>query len=312
MKLSVVIPCYRSEHTIANVVKEIIDTIPTCKDVDDYEIIMVSDGSPDNVFSVIRRLCEENPKCKGLEFSRNYGQHAALLAGYHCVTGDIVTAIDDDGQTPLESLPELLTALKNGADVVCGSYEHKQHNWFRRFGSRFNNFMAEWLMDKPKNWEPTSFIALRRYIIDELIRYDNAFPYMLGLVLRATNRFANIPVKHRQRNGGQSGYRLGKLIKLWLNGATAFSIKPLRIAALLGVTIAVGGLLLGMWIICQKLINPNVPAGYASMMSVMAIFSGTILLTLGLMGEYIGRMYICINKSPQFVIRDKINMEHLR
>ncbi len=312
MKLSVVIPCYRSEHSVSDVVKEVINTIPACKDVDDYEIIMVSDGSPDNVYSVIRRLCEENPRCKGLEFSRNFGQHSALLAGYHCVTGDIVAAIDDDGQTPLESLPELLLALENGADVVCGSYEQKQHNWFRKLGSRFNNFMAEWLMNKPRDWEPTSFIVMRRFVIDEMIRYDNAFPYMLGLVLRTTGRLANVPVKHRKRACGRSGYRLGALIKLWVNGATAFSVKPLRIAAIIGCSIAVCGLLLAVWIIIHKIINPAIPLGYSSLMSALAVFSGIILLTLGVMGEYIGRMYICINKSPQFVIRDRINTDQNR
>ena len=312
MKLSIVIPCYRSEHTIADVVKEVVETIPHCQDIDDYEIIMVSDGSPDNVYAVIRKLCQENPKCKGMELSRNFGQHSALLAGYHCVTGDIVAALDDDGQISLESLPDLLQALKNGADVVCGSYQHKQHHWFRRIGSRFNNWMAEWLMDKPQDWEPTSFIVMRRYVIDEMIRYDNAFPYMLGLVLRTTNRLANVPVNHRKRASGQSGYRLATLIKLWVNGATAFSVKPLRIATITGISIAICGLLLALWIIIHKIINPAIPLGYSSLMSASAVFSGIILLTLGVMGEYIGRMYICINKSPQFVIRDRINTDQDR
>ena len=309
MKLSVVIPCYRSEHTIAGVVKEIVDTIPKCKDVDDYEIIMVSDASPDDVFSVIREICRNNPKCIGLELSRNFGQHAALLAGYHCVSGDVVTALDDDGQMPLESLPEMLEALNKGADVVCGAYEQKQHSWFRCLGTRFNDFMAEYLMSKPKDWKDTSFIVLRRYVIDEMIRYDNAFPYMLGLILRSTGRLANVPVKHRKRTVGTSGYRLHTLFKLWLNGATAFSVKPLRLATFLGILIAFGGLLLGCWIVIQKILCPNITAGYSSLMAALSFFCGVILLSLGLIGEYIGRIYICINKSPQFVIRDRINFE---
>lgn len=306
MKISVIIPCYRSEKTLDNVVQEIIQVLATIKDADDYEIIMVNDCSPDNVWQVITRLCSENSHCKGLELAKNFGQHAAILAGYKHVTGDYIVKLDDDGQSPIESIPSLIAALRNNADVVYGAYPAKKHNLFRNLGSKVDDWMAVWLVGKPRNFQVSSFSAARRFVVDEMIRYDNPFPYLLGLSTRTTRHLANVSVNHRAREQGKSGYTFSKLIKLWLNGFTAFSVKPLRLATFLGFLFAILGFMSGTLIVVRKLLNPEIAAGYSSIMATIVLIGGLLMMLMGMLGEYVGRIYICLNKSPQYVIRNTV------
>ena len=302
MKVSFAIPCYGSEKTIGKVVDELQQTM-TLLPAYSYEIIMVSDASPDNVFQVIQEICKKDPKhCKGAELAKNFGQHAALMAGYRMSTGDYILSLDDDGQAPIESIPQMLEALKD-ADLVFGSYAHKKHNIFRNFGSKINDRMAEFLLGKPKKLHVTSFFAMRCFIANEIIKYDNAYPYLLGLLLRATRNIVNVPVNHRERAEGKSGYTFRKLLRLWINGFTAFSVVPLRIATFCGFICAFLGALGVVWCIVNKILRPDAPMGYSSMMTTILFVGGMLMLMLGMIGEYIGRTYICINKAPQYVIR---------
>ena len=304
-KVSFVIPCYRSALTIGNVVKEIQDTMNTLNAYT-YEIILVNDCSPDDTFDVIEKLCEEYSNICGVNLARNFGQHAALMAGFHQVTGDILVCLDDDGQTPADEVGKLLTEIENGQDVVYASYANKKHSMFRNFGSWVNEKMLQFLLGKPKELFVSSYFAARRFIVDEMLKYENAYPYVIGLVLRTTKRISNVPVQHREREIGASGYTLGKLLSLWFNGFTAFSTKPLQIATISGCTLAVGGFLYALYTIIKKFVNPAVPLGFSSMMSAILVIGGMIMIMLGLIGEYIGRMYICMNSAPQFVVRDLI------
>jgi len=304
-KVSFVIPCYRSAMTIGNVVKEIQDTM-NAMDEYCYEIILVNDCSPDDTFDVIRKLCEENNNICGVNLAKNFGQHAALMAGFCQVTGDILVCLDDDGQTPADEVGKLLAEIEAGQDVVYASYEHKKHSSFRNFGSWVNEKMLQFLLGKPKELYVSSYFAARRFIVDEMLRYENAYPYVIGLVLRSTKRIVNVPVSHREREIGTSGYTLGKLLALWFNGFTAFSTKPLRIATASGTVFAGLGFLYALYTIIKKFVNPAVPMGFSSLMSAILIIGGLILLVLGLVGEYIGRMYICMNSAPQYVVRDLV------
>lgn len=304
-KVSFVIPCYRSALTIGNVVKEIQDTMNSMAGYS-FEIILVNDCSPDDTFDVIRKLCEENNNICGVNLAKNFGQHAALMAGFHQVTGDILVCLDDDGQTPADEVGKLLAEIETGQDVVYASYEHKKHSLFRNFGSWVNEKMLQFLLGKPKELYVSSYFAARRFIVDEMLRYENAYPYVIGLVLRSTKRIVNVPVSHREREIGTSGYTLGKLLALWFNGFTAFSTKPLRIATASGTVFAGLGFLYALYTIIKKFVNPAVPMGFSSLMSAILIIGGLILLVLGLVGEYIGRMYICMNSAPQYVVRDLV------
>lgn len=304
--VSFVIPCYRSAETLGGVIAEIDAAMETMEEYG-HEIILVNDCSPDNTFEVIRDICAGRKDITGINLARNFGQHAALMAGFHYVHGEYVICLDDDGQTPANQAGRLLQALENGSDAVYARYEHKQHSAFRNFGSRVNDWMARVMLGKPKDLYLSSYFAVKRFIVDEMLRYTNPYPYVIGLVLRATRNITNVDVDHREREIGSSGYTIGKLLALWFNGFTAFSIKPLRAATFLGAFSAVAGFLYGTYTIIKKLVNPNVVIGFSSLMSAIVFFGGIVMLMLGIIGEYIGRIYISLNNSPQYVIRECIN-----
>ena len=303
-KISFVIPCYRSEKTIPIVVKEIVDTV-TAHGGYDYEIILVNDSSPDNVMSSIEALCRENPKVLGVNLASNFGQHSAIMAGFHFVRGDIVVCLDDDGQTPASEMFRLIDKIGE-YDLVFAEYKNKHHSGFRNFGSKVNDKMAQWLINKPKELKIMSYFACKRFVVDEVLRYRNPYPYISGLLIRTTNKVCNVEIDHRDRIEGESGYSLRKLLLLWVNGFTSFSVKPLRIATIVGVLTAVAGFIYGLYIIINKIVNPQAPLGYSSTMAAMLFIGGMIMLLLGMIGEYVGRIYISMNNSPQYVIRNTV------
>lgn len=307
-KISFVIPCYRSEHTLPNVIAEIEEKMRTMEQYQ-YDVFLVNDCSPDNTFGTIRKLCEAHDYIKGIDFAKNFGQHSALMAGLRHSDGDYVVCLDDDGQTPANEVDKLLEKLEEGYDAVYAQYDHKQHSTFRNLGSKVNERMTRSMLGKPAELYLSSYFAAKRFVVEDMIRYENSYPYIIGLVLRATRNIANVPVNHREREEGTSGYTFKKLFALWFNGFTAFSVKPLRIATALGGVSAVAGFLYGFYTILKRLLNPAVPTGFSALMSVLVFFGGMIMLMLGLIGEYIGRIYISLNNSPQYVIREKINME---
>ena len=300
MKLSFVIPCYRSENTIETVVQEIRETVAARNAAGngsdgkpfDYEIVLVNDCSPDGVWQVIKKLAAADNKIKGICLAKNFGQHSALMAGYGQATGDYIISLDDDGQTPASESFKLVDKLEEGYDVVYGYYQHSAQHLFRRFGT--------WVNKK------TSFFIMRKFIVDEIVRYPNPFAYISGLVFRATKNLGNVEVQHRRRLEGRSGYTLAGLIGLWINGFTAFSVKPLRAATFIGLFCAVIGFAAGLFVIYKKLMFPEVPVGYTSMLATLLFIGGMIMLLLGLIGEYVGRIYISINQSPQYVVRERV------
>ena len=307
--ISIVIPCYPSETMIAGLVGDIDREMKQLEEAYRYEIILVNDSSPDGTFEAIRRLCQEKSYITGVNLARNFGQHAALMAGFRQMKGDYLVCMDDDGQTPASSIGDLIRGLEEGRDVVYAKYEHKHHNAFRNFGSKVNDWMLCFMLGKPKDLYISSFFAAKRFIVDEMLRYENAFPYVIGLVLRATKNIGNVVVEHHDRRAGESGYTLGKLFSLWFNGFTSFSEKPLRIATMAGVGCAVMGFLYGLYTVIKKLVNPLVPVGFSSLMAAIMFIGGMLMLMLGLIGEYVGRMYICMNNAPQYVIREIVKNE---
>ena len=298
MKISFVIPCYRSEKTLPDVVEEIKTTMATIGN--EFEIILVNDCSPDKTFEVIKKLASENDNILGIDLAKNFGQHCALMAGMRHTSGDVVVCLDDDGQTPADEVGKLLDKLDEGYDVCYASYGKKQHSGFRNFGSKVNELMTRIMLGKPKELKVSSYFAAKRFIVDDMLRYEQSY------ALRATKNVANVEVNHRARSVGESGYTLAKLFSLWFNGFTAFSIKPLRIATGIGIFCACSGFLYGIYTIIKKLVLVDVQAGFSALMSVLVFIGGMIMLMLGLIGEYIGRIYICMNNSPQYVIREKV------
>ena len=307
-KLSFVIPCYGSETTIEIVVNEIRETLKQRPEYD-YEIILVNDCSPDRVWPRIRALALADSHITGIDLAKNFGQHAALMAGYRHCTGDLIISLDDDGQTPACELFTLVDKMKEGWDVVYASYAHKMHSGFRNFGTWMNERMTESLIGKPKGLRVTSYFMMRRFIADEILRYENAYPYIEGLIFRATRNIANVPVTHHERMVGESGYTFSKLLALWFNGFTAFSVKPLRIATFCGSACACIGFLYGIYVVIRKLVDSSIEMGWSSIIASIFFLGGLILIMLGMIGEYIGRIYISINNAPQYTIRQVVTAD---
>lgn len=308
--LSFVIPCYRSEKTIERVVREVIDKVSEREEYD-YEIITVNDCSPDNVYEVLRKLAAENPKIKVINFAKNMGKHAAILAGYAVVKGDYVINLDDDCQCPVDELWNLLEPLlKDESDFTTALYHEKKESLVKKFGSRVNLWMTEVMLDKKKGDRLDNFSAMKRFVADEIVKYKNPYPYLEGLILRVTNRGKMVEMEQRERGDDNiSGYTLKKSLSLFVNGLTAFSIKPLRVAALSGVIFSIVGVLWGIYTVLRKIFMPEIPAGYSSMVAIMLFSSGLIMFMLGVIGEYVGRIYICLSDAPQYVIKETINLQ---
>ncbi len=305
-KISFVIPCYNSTNTIESVVQEIKQVMESDMKTYNYEIILVNDGSPDGTtYNTILRIVEKEKYIKGINLARNFGQPSAVMAALNHVDGDYVVCGDDDGQTPFTELPKLFRKIEEGYDLVEAKYiTREKRSLFRKLGTMMNEGMATWLIAKPRGLELTTYWVVRRFVVDQMITYTNPYPYLGGLMLRTTQNACNVDVSHRKRLEGKSGYSLRKMIELWLNGFTSFSVKPLRIMTILGGLIAVIGFAYGIVIIVKKLINPDISAGYSSIMSVMLFMFGLLFFFMGLVGEYVGRIYISLNKSPQFVIKN--------
>lgn len=308
MLLSFVVPCYRSENTVEGVISEIIHTVSESEDYD-YEIIAVNDCSPDGVLFKLKKMAEQNRRIRVLDLATNVGKHGAILAGYSVVKGDYVIGVDDDGQCPLENLWKLIEPLNEGHDMSMAKYSIKKQSWLKNFGSKINSRMSQILLSKPEDLVFSNFIARKLFVCQAMAKYTNPYPYLEGLSLKVTRDIVLVPMEERPRISGTSGYTFRKSLSLWLNGFTAFSVKPLRIATVIGGCTAVAGILYGIYTIIQKILNPNILLGYSSLMVAQLFLSGILMMMLGMIGEYIGRIYICINKLPQYVIREKINID---
>jgi glycosyltransferase involved in cell wall biosynthesis len=300
--LSFVVPIYNGAATIAEVVAEIHRVFADRP----IEVVLVNDGSSDGSEAVCRELQAAHPATVTfVHLARNFGEHGAILAGLRHATGDLVALLDDDGQNPPAEVQRLVsTLIEKRCDVVYGNYRVKQHSFLRNLGSRFNDRMANWMLKKPPELYLSSFKVLERFLVDEITRYEGAFPYVDGLILRATKNIGQVDVEHRQREHGRSGYTAGKLAGLWLNMFLNFSIAPLRLAAWLGVVMSGFSLLLLVGIVIDKLyINPELTRGLPTVLALIVFFAGLQLVLLGTIGEYLGRLFLDHSKMPQCVVR---------
>ncbi|GBR74232.1 bacterial dolichol-phosphate mannose synthase-like protein [Candidatus Termititenax aidoneus] len=304
-KISFVIPCYGSENTIEKVVADIFAVMAQRSYA--FELILVNDASKDRVWNKIERLTAKHKNIMGISLAKNFGQHAALMAGYARVSGDIVISLDDDGQHPPAEIFALIDKLNEGYDVVFSAYAKKQHNIFRNIGSKLNDYMAEILIGKPQHIQIYSYYAVRRFIINEIVKYRGPYPYITGLLFRVTSNMANVTIGHQKRAAGNSGYSFPKLLELWLNGFTAFSIKPLRIASLIGLTLSGFSVFYIIYLVWEYFRDPQMVIGYTSIMAGIIFIGGITMSMLGLIGEYIGRIYISLNNAPQYVVKTILN-----
>ena len=302
LKISIVIPVYNSQSTIGLLVDKLIRVL----DGYDIEIILVNDFSQDESHRICMEKYEEYSNLiQYLKLSKNFGEHNAVMAGLNYSKGDYAVIMDDDFQNPPEEVRRIVNEASNRQyDVIYTYYKKKQHHFMRNLGSWFNNKVANYLLDKPKDLYLSSFKCLSRFTIQEIIKYKGPFPFIDGLVLRCTSNIGRIEVKHDYRTEGRSGYTFKKLLRLWLNMFVNFSVIPLRASTFLGFTFSTLGVFLSIIVVIWKLLEPGMQAGWASMMIIVMMFSGIQLVILGLLGEYIGRLFLNNNETPQFVVRD--------
>ena len=307
MMISFIIPCYKSEHTLENVVDGIENMMSTRSDFES-EIVLVNDGSPDNTFATIRKLVDKYDNITGIDFAKNRGQQSAIMAAIKYSKGEIVACCDDDGQTPIDTVFQFIEKMETeGYDVVCANYVNRgKRSLFRRFGSWLNDQMSIYFLDKPKDVNTSVYFVAKRFVAEEMAKYDNPYPYITGLLLRTTGRIGNVDVEQKSRLAGQSGYNFKRLLSLWVNGITTFSIKPLRLANIIGCLLALIGFVIIIVLVIEKLLNPHVSLGWTSIIATNLLVGGIIMMILGVIGEYIGRIYICLNKTPQYVERTVI------
>lgn len=305
MLITIAIPCYRSSKTLPFVVGEIREEFGK-QDKYDYQIVLVNDGSPDDgaTYRTIRELCEKDTKITGVDLSRNFGQQTAKMAALRYVKGDILVYMDDDGQHPASGIFQLADKVLEGYDVVYAKFPHKKASLFKRITSWLHGKIAELNGTRPKGIAISPFLALSRFCVDAAMTYHSPFPSQGGFFSKVTTRFTNVDMEHRERKEGRSGYNLKKLFSLWMMSFTSFSIVPLRIVDALGIISAVLGMMMSLILIVRKLIYPSIAAGYTSLMAVLLIMSGLTMLAIGLLGEYIGRMYMILCNMPQYMVRE--------
>lgn len=306
-KISVVIPCYNSEKYLETTVEKIEQVLAGR----DYEIILVNDSSKDHTVDTICRIVDHSENVTGIDLAHNSGQHNATMAGFHYVSGDYVLTAADDGQTPVEKWPEMLAALEQGYDVSTVNYTDKgKRSLLRRMGSALSKGVAHRMLDSlDEGWVAFEFAA-KRFVVDEMIRYQGPYASLDGLVLRVTHNINIIPCPQHKRRSGKSGYTLHKLLKLFTSQATTFSIKPLRLASIVGIIFAFTGIVLGLIVIINRIFGGTFLTGSASTL-VLLIGLGLVMQMLGIIGEYIGRMYMVMNHSPQFVVRKEIRKDRM-
>jgi glycosyltransferase involved in cell wall biosynthesis len=303
--LSFVIPLYNSADTIEALVRVIAGLAVE----GGHEIVLVNDGSADRTSAVCRALLSSTSvPITYVEHARNFGEHNAVLTGWRHARGTYIVNLDDDGQNPPDEAVRLWQHAKAaGLDVVFGHYQVKQHSAWRNLGSRLTNHMTDWALDKPQGFYLSSFRCVSGFVAQQVSGYTGPYPYLDGLLLQVTQRIGSITVRHEARTAGSSGYTLRRLIRLWLSAWLNFSILPLRIATLVGLLSALAGV--GAFAVVVWLwVNERGPAyGWGWVMSAVLIFSGTQLVMLGLIGEYLGRMFLAVNQRPQAVVREVVS-----
>lgn len=309
LALSFVIPVYGSEKVLPELVlrlQAVLDGVAHLRD--NYEVIFVCDCSPDHSWHTIQTLASKYPWVRGISLRMNAGQHNALMAGFAQARGDIVMTMDDDLQHSPADIPLLLDELARGRDVVYARFKKRQHANWKILGSRINDLVAGYLMQKPKGLYLSPFRAMKSVIRDDILRYHGPYVYVDGLILSVTRNIGTVDVDHHERYAGDSGYSFRKSLSLWLKMATSFSIVPLRITSFLGIVFSGIGFLLAIFLIIQKLTLDRMPIGWSSLIVTILIVGGVQLLALGMLGEYLGRVLLTLNSRPQFVIGETVGL----
>lgn len=308
-EISVVIPVYGSASILPSLVQKLEQSLRAAAGPDGFEAVLVHDHGPDNSWEVLKALAADRPWLKGINLRRNAGQHNAVMAGFAHARGRYIITMDDDLQHDPNDIPRIVEALEAGADLVYVRFEARQHALWKRLGSRFNDWVASRLLNKPTGLYLSPFRGIRREVCQTALGYRGPFVYVDGLLLQSTSNFSSITARHHLRQDGKSGYSLRKSIALWMQMATSFSIVPLRFVSLAGIAASGAAFLFALIVVARKLMNPDLAVGWSSLIVAILFMGGLQLLALGAIGEYTGRILLNVNNRPQFVVGERCNLD---
>ncbi|MBQ3090204.1 MAG: glycosyltransferase family 2 protein [Oscillospiraceae bacterium] len=306
MLVSIVIPCYNSEKTIERVVDLCVEEFDKLEGYE-CEFVLVNDFSKDKTYEAICRAAAKYPCVKGINLAKNFGQHNAIMAGLNHAEGDMIIGMDDDLQTHPSQIPILLGKMEEGFDVVFGVYKKRKFGFFKNLVSKISGFITWHLVERPKGIEAGNYWVIRKYVRDEVIQYKSYNLYLSMLFFRTTGNVGNVEIEHFSREEGTSNYTFRKAFKVFM-AFINFTVLPLRLATILGCLFSVCGLLGAVITIIQKLLDPTTVVGWSSLMCVMLVLFGFAFLMLGIIGEYVGKLILNVNRTPQYVIRETVNL----
>ena len=306
MLISIVIPCYYSEKTIRKVTEMVMEEFDKNPGYE-CEFILVNDGSKDHTYHEIEKLGLEYPNVYGVNLMRNFGQHNALMAAMQYTHGDYILGMDDDMQTHPSQIFRLVHKIEEGYDLVYGCYPQKKNSALKNLSSKINEVSSRVMLNRPKDIVSSNFWIITKKVRDEVIKYTSFNPYVDGIFYRVTHNIANVEVEHFKREVGTSGYTLKKLINLWL-AYWNFSVIPLRVSFFLGLISAAAGVLVSILVIINKIIYPDITMGWSSTLCIMVVLFGLVLMVLGVVGEYLGKIILILNDTPQYIVRNTINV----
>ena len=301
IELSVVVPVYRSAEGLPLLLERLRQDLS--KSFSSWEAVLVNDGSPDDSWQILEGLVGRYPFLVAVDLRRNRGQDNALMAGLRLSRGEVVVIMDDDLQHDPRDVPRLVARVREGWDVCFADFGSKQQAWWKNLGSAFNGWVARAVIDKPRDVYLSPFKAVSRGVVDEVIRYDGPYPYVDGLILSVTSRFARIDATHHARSVGSSNYDLVRSVAVWLKLATGFSVRPLRLASFAGLGTSLLAFLFGLFLIVRWFLVHGEVEGWTSILVVVSFLGGLQLFGVGIVGEYVGRAYLNINRKPQYTVR---------
>ena len=307
MLVSIVIPCYNSEHTIGKVVELAIDEFDKLADYE-CEFVLVNDYSRDGTWKSISALAEKHPNVKGINLAKNFGQHNAIMAALNHTEGDLIIGMDDDMQNHPSQIPQFLDKMQEGYDIVFGVFKQRKFSAFKNLTGAVSRFLLWHLLDRPKDIQMSSFWCCRRYVRDEVVKYDGYNTFLQVLFFRTTHNIANIEIEHFEREVGTSNYNFRRGLNLFLS-CLNFTVIPLRVATFFGTLFSAAGFIGAIVVLVRKLLDPTIAIGWSSLMCAMLVLFGITFLMLGIVGEYLGKLMLNVNKTPQYVIREKANIK---
>ncbi len=303
--ISVVIPVYNSQENLIELARQIQDALAELR----YELILVNDGSRDESWQVIARLCSLSPDVIGVNLRKNCGQDNAIMAGLSYVTGDYAVIMDDDIQHSPYDIPRLYDECRKGYDVCYAHFLKKNQALWKNLGSWFNGKIADVLIDKPKHIYLSPFQIIRKEVVVEVLKYKGPYPYVQGLLLQTTANVTQITIAHHERYRGKSNFNFFRSVSVFFKLATSFSVYPLRIASLLGFLVATAGFGLALFYLLEHILSDHKVEGWLTLVLINLIIGGLVLASIGLIGEYMGRMYLSLNSKPQYTVKETVNFK---